>query len=254
MLRPLLSILYPPTCPMCGQYLGERTKGRNANPICLACLDTLPRTEQAAIRENGTEMTLWGECKSPAAAKKVLHMERAAAFTYFEKEHPIQHTIHLMKYADRPEIGWQLAREAAKEFLYADFFEGIDLIIPVPLHRNRLNSRGYNQSEYIARGLSEITGIPIDTTHLTRRRDTAKQAQLKANAQLTNGERLTGRELRKANVEGAFAVNHPEQLYHKHILLVDDLITTGETARACLRAMKQFRGARFSVFALCKAK
>jgi len=178
-----------------------------------------------------------------------MHLERAAAFMFFEKEHPVQQVIHQMKYFDRPEIGFQLGCEAAKEFLYSDFFEGIDVIMPVPLHTNRLRSRGYNQSEYIARGLSEITGIPVDTTHLTRIKDTPQQAQIKA-----NGERMNGRMLRRANVEGAFAVNHPEQMYRKHILLVDDLLTTGETVRACLKAMRGFRGATFSVFALCKAR
>ena len=133
-----------------------------------------------------------------------------------------------------------LGRQAALEFQYADFFDGIDIIIPVPLHLKRLRERGYNQSEYIARGISDVTGIPIDTTHVVRSRNTPKQA-------LQKGDE------RKQNVSEAFTVNHPEQMYHKHILLVDDLITTGETAKACLHAMKKFRGASFSVFSLCKA-
>jgi len=126
------------------------------------------------------------------------------------------------------------------EFQYSDFFDGIDIIMPVPLHPKRLRERGYNQSEYIAKGISEITGIPVDNTHVTRSRNTPKQA-------LQKGDE------RKQNVSEAFTVNHPEQMYHKHILLVDDLITTGETAKACLHAMKKFRGASFSVFSLCKA-
>ena len=111
----------------------------------------------------------------------------------------------------------------------------------MPLHPKRLRERGYNQAEYIARGISEITGIPIDTTHVTRIRNTPQQA-------LQDGEE------RKTNVANAFAVNHPEEMRHKHILVVDDLITTGETMRSCLAAMKRFRGATFSVFALCKAR
>jgi len=111
----------------------------------------------------------------------------------------------------------------------------------MPLHPRRMRERGYNQSEYIARGISEITGIPVDTTHVTRTKNTPKQA-------LQDGEG------RKTNVAGAFAINHPEQLYHKRIMVVDDLITTGETMKACLSAMKPFRGAEFCVFALCKAK
>jgi len=111
----------------------------------------------------------------------------------------------------------------------------------MPLHERRMRERGYNQSEYIARGISAITGIPVDTTHVTRIRNTPKQA-------LQKGDE------RKANVEDAFAVNQPEQLYRTHILVVDDLITTGETMRSCLKAMKKCRGAKFSVFALCKAR
>lgn len=223
---------------MCGRYIGERSE---EGALCDECLRSLPRTEHELVRENAMEMTLWGNVHSRAAARKTMHLERAAAFTFFEKEHPIRDVIHLAKYSDRPEIAYQLAREAARDFAYSDFFDGIDVIMPVPLHRNRMRSRGYNQSEYIARGLSEITGIPVDTTHLIRQKDTPKQA-------------LQNSEGRKTNVEGAFAVNHPEQMYHKHILLVDDLVTTGETIRACLKAMRMFRGAKFSVFALCKAR
>ena len=111
----------------------------------------------------------------------------------------------------------------------------------IPLHPKRLNERGYNQSEYIAKGISDVTGIPIDLTHVTRTRNTPKQA-------LQRGEE------RRENMAEAFAVNHPEQLYHKHILVVDDLITTGETMRSCLKAMKIIRGAKITVFALCKAR
>ena len=144
-------------------------------------------------------------------------------------------------YRDEPEWGISLGRQAVLGWRDERFFEEIDVIIPVPLHPKRLRERGYNQSEYIARGISEITGIPIDTTHLTRTRNTPKQA-------LQDGEG------RKTNVAGAFAVNHPEQLYHQRILVVDDLITTGETMRSCLQAMRAFRGAQISVFALCKAR
>lgn len=235
LLRALLSIFYPQICPMCGRYIGGQT-----DCLCNTCLAALPRTEQAVLRENGTEMALWGEAKNRAAARKTMHLERAAAFLFYEKNHPVQNLIHQMKYAERPEIGYHLAREAAKEFIYSDFFDGIDVIMPVPLHPHRLRSRGYNQSEYIARGLGGITGIPVDTTHLARVKDTPQQALQKGDD-------------RRQNVAEAFAVSHPEQMYHKHILVVDDLITTGETMRACLKTMKAFRGARFSVFALCKA-
>ncbi len=224
----LCSLFFPRRCPLCGRYVGEHFSD---GALCNECLRTLPRTEQAVVRHNGTEDALAG----------VGHLDKAAAYLFFEKQHPIQQMVHKMKYSAQPLIGYQLGKQAAREFICTDFFDGIDIIMPIPLHRKRFRNRGYNKSEYIARGLSEITGIPIDTTHLLRIKDTPQQA-------LQKGQD------RKNNVVDAFEVNHPEQLYRKHILLVDDLITTGETVKACIQSMRPVRGATYSVFALCKAR
>ena len=238
----LVDLFYPKTCPFCGRYISRRDiTTEHIDFICADCLRRLPRTEQDEIADNGTEMALLNGASSLSVARKSMHLVRAWAYLFFEKQHPIQHVIHRMKYADEPELGYRLAQQAVLSCKDEDFFDEIDLIIPMPLHPKRLRERGYNQSEYIARGISSITGLPIDTTHVTRVRNTPKQA-------LQDGDG------RKTNVADAFSVNHPEQLYHKHILLVDDLITTGETIKACLRAMRVIRGAKFSVFALCKAR
>lgn len=239
--KALYSIFYPRLCVMCGSYIGEKTQGDVKQILCDTCLRALPRTEQAQMRQNSTETALVGNVSNIVAAAKTMHLDHAAAYLFFEKEHPVRDMIHQMKYAERPEIGFLLGRQAAMEFQYAGFFDGIDVIVPVPLHPNRLRSRGYNQSEYIAQGISDFTGIPVDTTHVTRVKDTPKQA-------LQRGEN------RKSNVAEAFAVNHPEQLYHKHILVVDDLITTGETMQSCINSMRPFRGATISAFALCKTR
>ena len=222
--KALLSLFYPDTCPLCGKY----GKG-----ICAECDKTLPRTEQAEIRQNGTEMVL--------TDLGVRHLQRAAAYLYYDKDHPIRQLIHRIKYSDKPTIGYELGKQAAMEMQYADFFDEIDVIIPIPLHPRRLRERGYNQSEYIAKGISEVTGIPVDTTHVIRTRNTPKQA-------LQTGEE------RQHNVADAFEVIRPEQLYRKHILILDDLITTGETIRSCTKAMRRIRKAQFTVFALCKAR
>lgn len=226
----LLSIFFPKTCALCGQYIGEN----ETSCLCKHCIDKLPRTEQAEHRQNSTEMVFYKD-------RKTMHIDRAAAFLFYDKDTPIQRLIHKMKYADQPEIGYQLGRLAALEFQYTDFLDEIDRIVPIPLHPKRLRERGYNQSEYIARGISDVTGIPVDTTHVTRIKNTPKQA-------LQTGEERTH------NVADAFDVNHPEQLYHQRILIVDDLITTGETMRSCIRAMKRIRGATFCIFSLCKAR
>jgi ComF family protein len=235
----LSSLFFPRTCPFCGRYISDRQiREEHIEWICVDCWLHLPRTEQDYLRENSTETTLTDGIVSRQHA---MHLERAWAYLFYEKDHPIQRVIHRMKYADEPELGFWLARQAVLDTRHEEFFDDIDVIVPMPLHPRRLRERGYNQAEYIARGLSEITGIPVDTTHVTRARNTPKQA-------LQDGEG------RRTNVAKAFAVNHPEQMYNKHILVVDDLITTGETVKSCLHAMKRFRGARFSVFALCKAR
>ena len=236
----LLDTLCPHKCAMCGRYLAASDERQE---VCDNCIRRLPRTEQGELRQNETEMTLAGKISDPVGAMRAMRLERAAAYMFYEKNHPVQGLVFKMKYQDRPGVGYCLGRQAAMEMMYTGFWDGIDVIVPIPLHPRRMRERGYNQSEYIARGISEVTGIAVDTSHVERVKHTAQQAKMKAkDAQ------------RKENVEDAFAVNHPEQMYHKHILVVDDLVTTGETMRSCLKAMKKFRGATFSVFALCKAR
>ena len=125
------------------------------------CWRKLPRTEQAYMRENSTETAL---TDGQTARKQILHLERAAAFLFYEKNHPIRRVIHRMKYTDQPELGFWLARQAILDWKDENFFDEIDVIVPIPLHPKRMKERGYNQSEYIARGISEITGIPLDET------------------------------------------------------------------------------------------
>ncbi len=202
------------------------------NPvICKECLDSLERTEQFALRDNLTE-DLFAQNKQ---------FERAAAFCFYDKHDTVSNLIQKAKYSRQPEINLFLAHLAAQDGLLSDFFDDVDVIIPIPLHPRRYRKRGYNQSDYIAQGLSDVLHIPIDTTHVARIRNNPQQA-------LTIGKE------RERNVENIFEVNHPEEMYRKHILIVDDVITTGSTIRSCMDAMSAFRGARFSVFALAKAR
>lgn len=229
--RYLASVLFPARCAGCGQ-LTESPRTDVSNPvICKGCLDSLERTEQFALRDNLTE-DLFAQNKQ---------FGRAASFCFYDKHDTVSSLIQKAKYGRQPEINLCLARLAALDGLQSDFFDDMDVIIPVPLHPRRFRQRGYNQSDYIAQGLSEILRIPIDTTHITRVRNNPQQARTK------------GKE-RERNVEGVFAVNHPEEMYRRHILLVDDVITTGSTILSCMDAMSAFRGARISVFALAKAR
>ena len=125
--------------------------------------------------------------------------------------------------------------------MQSDFFDEIDVIIPVPLHPKRFRERGFNQSEWICRGLTDVTKIPTDTTHLIRILNNDQQA-------------LSAGNDRQKNVKGIFAVVNSRDLYGKHILLVDDIITSGATLLACMDALKSVRGRRISVFALGKTR
>lgn len=221
----ILSVAFPTFCPVCDKKLVEQQ-----DEICGDCLALLPRTQEVAIEGNITEDKL----------KDIPNFVRGAAWLHFSHDSEVSRLIHKLKYQSHPWIAYHLGRAAAREFIPFDFFNTIDVIIPVPLHPKRFRQRGYNQAEWIARGIRYETGLPIDLTHLERIKNNSKQAN------------LMGAE-RKQNVSDIFRVNHPEELYRKHILLVDDVITTGATLRSCIKATTLFRGCQISVFTLAKA-
>ena len=221
----MLDLFYPNKCPVCGQIVSDGVV------ICDRCLHRLNRTEQAYMRGNLTEDMFHAMPK----------FVRGAVFFFFEHGSAWHRVLHEMKYgrlAD-PHIAYALAQEAARDFIQSDFFDGIDVFMPVPLHPRRFRERGFNQSEWICRALTEVTGIPTDTTHLFRVRNNDHQAKM------TMDER-------QINVRGIFELRYPEDLYRKHIMLVDDIITTGSTLRSCMTALGPARGHHVSVFGLGK--
>lgn len=166
---------------------------------------------------------------------------RATAYLHYYKEGEYSNLIHHLKYYDHPEVGTYLGRIAATELRASGFFDGIDLIIPVPLSKKRYRQRGYNQCDYIARGISEITGIDVCINSIERIIDTDTQTR-------------KGRMERWANTEGIFRITAPEALKSKHILLVDDVATTGATLHACTSTLLTLPRLRVSIFALAATK
>jgi ComF family protein len=147
-----------------------------------------------------------------------------------------------MKYNGKKEIGHFLGKIYGKDLVNSPFFHDVEVIVPVPLHKKRKWKRGYNQSEYIAMGLSESMRIPLDTKSLIR--ETASETQTKKS-----------RFRRWENVKEIFAVRDFSSLQNKHILLVDDVITTGATIEACARELLKIQGVKISVVGLaCSAK
>ncbi|MBQ7531724.1 MAG: ComF family protein [Paludibacteraceae bacterium] len=233
MLSSVLELFYPSLCILCHRGVDSY------NTLCDNCLRKLPRTEHHILRDNKVEMLFTDLFNRPRKQWDKPRFVRGGAWLRYDDD--VASVIHAAKFYERPELAKFLGRQAAQEWQPTGYFDDIDLLVPVPIHPRRLNERGYNQSEYICRGMSEVLGLPIDTTTLLRIRDTPKQSQL------TDDKRRT-------NVEHAFRIPEPTRWHKRHILLVDDVITTGATIRNCIKEITPIRSCRISVFSLAVAR
>ncbi len=205
----LLSVIYPEVCEVCGTPLvsGEKV-------MCLGCHAAMPLTGYHKTPEFNQlhERTM---CHAP--------IHHADACFFYERLSPYSRLIHAAKYESLPSIGRLLAKDHARITAPTGFFDGIDLIVPVPLDRLKLIRRGYNQSHHIALGISDITGIPVGS--LLRARRHPSQTSKNAAGRLDNAR-------------GTFSVGQQEDVArYSHILIVDDIITTGSTLCACAEAI-----------------
>lgn len=218
----LLHLFFPRLCLLCQEPLVE-----GEEEICLRCLSDLPRTRFDSAYQNPVTYLFLGK----------VEIEKAYAFLHYEKGGRVQAWIHALKYHNRKQAGFLLGRLCALAYSEIGGFEGVDVLLPVPLHPRKQRLRGYNQAEWIARGISSIVTLPIDTTTLCRTRATDTQ---------------THRHLyqRWKNVHDVFALTDPLSLQGKHILLIDDVITTGSTLAACVEALSHIPGARVSVLGM----
>lgn len=221
----MLNLVYPHCCVVCGESLvqGEQF-------ICLSCLHNMPKTNYHLQIENPVEKRFWGK----------VDLVRGTSFFHFHKGSDFQQLLYELKYKGNKELGEVVGRYAAVDLLEDPDFADVDVIVPVPLHANRLKERGYNQSEWIARGLAAVMHKPIDTSHLIRMLPSSTQT------------RKTVYE-RYLNMEGIFQLNDPGVFEHKHVLLVDDVLTTGSTLEACILAIQHSEGVRVSIFTLAVA-
>ena len=163
---------------------------------------------------------------------------RANALFEFHPKSAMANLVYKMKYRGRAEIGVLMGRHAALVLSSRGFFDGVDMIVPVPLTRKRRRQRGFNQSELIAEGISDVTGISVNRRAFRRVRFTASQTTLRG-------------EERMSNVDGAFLLADPEALSVRHVLMVDDIFTTGGTMSACMREISaNTSGTRFSILTL----
>ena len=218
-----LDFISPRQCVVCGERLSPTERS-----LCSVCVLHLPRTTyQFTPNDNPMAQLFW----------HLTPVERAAALLFYEPHSEMARIVYDMKYHDRPDIGEDMGRLMANEMEFARYFDGIDVLLPVPLSRKRLRQRGYNQSEQLAIGISDITNLPIATKALRRKHFVKSQTQF-------------SRHERQENVADIFELCDDSPLKGKHVLLVDDICTTGATLIACVDALKDVEGIRLSVLTL----
>ncbi|MDX1909990.1 MAG: ComF family protein [Saprospiraceae bacterium] len=205
----LLHLLYPELCVACGN---ERPAGNVC--FCYRCKAKLAASDMYMLKENEFVQRLWGR----------LFLETGAAAYYFSRNSPIRMAIHHLKYKNKPEIGILIGREFGQKLRTVPHFSSVESIIPVPLHPRKERLRGYNQSAMFARGLSEALEIPVLHQVLHRREFTETQTRKK-------------RMDRFQNVGEVFSVEKPALIEGRHLLLVDDVLTTGATLEVCGQAL-----------------
>jgi ComF family protein len=225
LLDDFISLLFPRLCYACGDHLL-----RNEKLICTECYVMIPRTNYHLEKNNPVEQLFWGRCI----------IEKAAALSFYNRDSRIRKLIHNLKYNGIREIGYELGKLYGLSLTRSDFLEGINMIIPVPLHPSKKRTRGFNQSELISDGLSEVTGLPVGRTLLERNSKTGTQTR-------------RSRYERWLNVEGIFTVTAEEDVKGKHLLLVDDVITTGSTIESCANELLKIENVKVSVAALAVA-
>lgn len=220
----LVHLFFPRQCVVCGALLQE-----GEEVICMKCNMDMPRTNYHLQKDNPVERMFWGK----------MPLERATSYFFYHKGSGFRRILHLLKYGGRKDVGVVMGCFMAAELQSSGFFQGVDVVVPVPLHPRKRQERGYNQSECIARGISSVTGIPTETGVVRKK--------------YTNTQTHKFTYERWENVEGIFALCDSERFIGKHVLIVDDVLTTGATTTACADVFSKVEGVRISVLTLAVA-
>lgn len=216
---PLFHLFYPHLCMGCGNDILDRESF-----LCFTCFQNLPHTNFAAFEGNPVEKIFFGR----------IPVEAAMCEFYFSKHSSIQNLIHEFKYKGNRQVAKFLGNLIGKSLTASTRFEGITAIVPLPLYREREKKRGYNQAELLSDGIAEVYNAPVMSRSVIRIKNTESQTQKK-------------RVQRWENVVGGFAVVDESMLSGKHVLLVDDVITTGATMEACAQAILQVPRVKVSI-------
>jgi len=224
-LSDLLWILFPQLCASCDKAL-------NAGETCLCtyCRFHLPKTNFHIQEDNPVAKHFWGK----------VNIHAAAAYYYFSKGEKIQHLVHQLKYKGNKAVGNFVGEMYGVDLKRSTLFSSVEIVVPVPLHASKLRKRGYNQSDFFAEGLSRSMEIPFSAHALKRNLATETQTR-------------KHRYERFENVDRVFEVDKPELLKGKHVLLVDDVITTGSTLTSCAEIILDLPETKVSIAAMACA-
>ncbi|MCE3296298.1 MAG: phosphoribosyltransferase [Crocinitomicaceae bacterium] len=223
-----LHLVYPPTCLVC-----EKELSKAETEICFFCREELKFTTfEKYSEESSLDKRFWGRCQ----------LESTFALLYFEQEGPTQQILHQIKYKGKQKLGTEMGRLIGEKMLENQKYDGIDSLVPVPLHPKKQHVRGYNQSEQIANGISEETKIPMNSNFLRRTLHAESQTKM-------------GKFGRWDNISEAFLADKKALADCKHIALVDDVITTGSTLESCINTIrKELPDLKISVISLAVTK
>jgi len=219
-----LHLFFPHICSGCGiDVISEESV------LCMRCIDAMPETNFEIHPGNPVEKKFWGR----------LPLTTATAQYYFTKESLMQNLMHQLKYKRNKELGLQLGRMMGDSIKRSGRFD-VDVLVPLPLFPAKEKSRGYNQSTVLCRGMAEHMNVPVLNNVIIR-------------PQYTETQTKKGRIERWLNMEGKFVLKNSDLIRDKHILLVDDVVTTGATLEACGSELLKAENVQLSVATLCYA-
>jgi len=221
----LLGLFFPELCVTCETRLISQEKF-----LCINCWHDMPVTNFHLLKDNKVAQLFWGRA----------NIEFATSYFSYKKGSRYQQLIHYIKYKGLKELGFETGRRFGLILLDTEIMKSVDLIVPVPLHPKKERKRGFNQSYWIAKGIENATDKPLISDNLFRK--VFSSTQTKKN-----------RFERWKNVEDIFGVNRPEEFKNKHILLVDDVVTTGSTLEACAIQLLKIENTTVSIATLAFA-